>query len=187
MNTCSSNRLYLCARSRSVPRTTARLLATVLLVGMGSANGAEALREGAAFPALTEYALEGRLPELGGKVVLVDFWASWCAPCKKSFPSLDTLYQQYAAAGFEIAAVSVDDSAKAMRRFLKTNPVSFPVVRDAEKRLVSDVKVQAMPTSFLLDRQGVVRAVHNGFHGEETEEQLRAEIESLLGKEPTSP
>lgn len=145
------------------------------------------LGEGMPFPDLDRYALDDRVPAVEGKVVLVDFWASWCAPCKKSFPSLDNLHRRYAGLGFEIIAVSVDDTARDMARFLKANPVGFPVLRDTEKKLVADVQVEAMPTSFLLDRGGVVRFVHNGFHGKQTEDQLREEIESLLGETHDEP
>ena len=118
---------------------------------------------------------------MAGKVVLVDFWASWCAPCKSSFPVLDSIYRKFKERGFLVVAVSVDESGDAMREFLGTHPVSFPVVRDARQQLVASAGIEAMPTSFLIDRTGKVVAVHAGFKGRETEEQLMTEIEKLLG------
>jgi thiol-disulfide isomerase/thioredoxin len=174
------------ARPPSILKTG---LAVVLMAVCLPFNAAavDSLTEGSIFPSLSDYELEGTVPSLEGKVVLIDFWASWCAPCKKSFPALDAIYRKYAPEGFELVAVSVDDKAESMQRFLKANPVSFSTVRDVKKELVADVKVKAMPTSFLVDRQGKVQAVHNGYHGGQTEDQLRGEIEALLGKRENAP
>ena len=113
-------------------------------------------------------------------ITLVDWWASWCGPCKTSFPVLAELHTTYAAKGLVILAVSVDEKADEMQRFLKKLPAPFPVVRDAEQKLVAAVAVQTMPTSFILDRDGKVRAVHSGFHGDKTRKEYVAEIGKLL-------
>jgi len=113
--------------------------------------------------------------------VLVDFWASWCGPCKQSFPVMDKLYQEYKDKGLLIVAISVDEDKKDMEKFLKEHAVTFTIVRDAEQKLVESVNIEAMPTSFLLDGQGKIVAIHRKYEGKETEDQLRKEIEELLG------
>jgi len=139
------------------------------------------LKVGDAFPDLAKFQFEGKLPgDLKGKLVLVDFWASWCGPCKASFPAMEELQQKYGAKGLVILAVNLDDKQSEMEDFLKKHPVTFPVVRDAAKKLVAAACIASMPTSFLLDGEGKVRAVHNGFHGEGTKKQYVSEIEGLL-------
>jgi thiol-disulfide isomerase/thioredoxin len=113
-------------------------------------------------------------------VVLVDFWASWCGPCKASFPAMEQLLERYGKDGFVIVAVNLDEKRGAMDEFLKRNPVKFAVVRDAEKKLVAQVNIASMPTSFLLARDGKIAVVHSGFHGEDTKKKYAQEIEQLL-------
>jgi thiol-disulfide isomerase/thioredoxin len=166
--------------NRSVIRTA--LLGMVLAAAACQAQAG--LKVGDAFPDLAAQNLEGKLPAtLKGKVVLVDFWASWCAPCAKSFPAMEELQKRYADR-VVILAVSVDEKLSDMQTFLKKHPASFTVVRDAEHKLVAAVNAEAMPTSFLVDAAGRVRFIHNGFHGEETRKQYLEEIESLLKGTP---
>jgi thiol-disulfide isomerase/thioredoxin len=134
-----------------------------------------------ALPSLGTFGLEGQLPELKGEVVYLDFWASWCAPCKASFPVLNKWQQQFAPKGFTVLGVSVDEQMAAMQAFLKKTPVSFPVVRDAAQKLVAAADVDAMPTSFLIDRKGAIRHVHRGFRAQD-EAPLAAQIVALLGE-----
>lgn len=137
-------------------------------------------KAGTALPDLAACKLEGTLPPTAGKVVLLDFWASWCGPCKSSFPALDALQKQYARQGLVIIAVNLDDEPAAMQKFLKENPVSFTVVRDPGHKLVEQADVQSMPSSFVIDRAGKVRFTHIGFRGETTVAEYRTQIESLL-------
>jgi len=139
-----------------------------------------AWKTGDALPKLDSLGLEGPLPALAGKVVLLDFWASWCGPCKKSFPELDKIQQAYKDKGLIVLAVSVDEKADDMEGFLKDHPVTFTVVRDAKQKLVAAAGVESMPTSLLVDAKGVIRFQHTGFRGEETTKQLKDEIEKLL-------
>jgi thiol-disulfide isomerase/thioredoxin len=136
---------------------------------------------GDALPELGAFQLEGKLPDkLRGQVVLVDFWASWCAPCKASFPVMEALHQQYGGRGLVVLAVNVDESSAAMEKFLKKSPVSFAVVRDAAHKLVAAADVATMPTSFLVDRAGKVRFLHTGFRGAATRKEYEKEIDLLL-------
>jgi thiol-disulfide isomerase/thioredoxin len=141
----------------------------------------EPLKVGDALPDLSTFGLEGKLPEqLKGKVVLLDFWASWCGPCKESFPVMEDLHEKYGPKGFVILAVNVDEKADAMQDFLKDHPVNFIILHDATKKLVGTAKIGSMPTSFLINPYGQVVSVHKGFHGKETAKEYAAEVEKLL-------
>ena len=166
--------------SRNV-KSMAMWLVVGCLLAAGPQVHAANLKPGDALPELKAKDFEGALPDLAGKVVLLDFWASWCSPCKASLPQLDKLHREYGARGFVVLGVSVDESAADMKAFLEAHPVSFPTVRDAAQTLVGRVAVDAMPTSLLINRDGKVTKIHSGYQGEKTVEELRSEIEQLLG------
>jgi thiol-disulfide isomerase/thioredoxin len=162
-------------------KTKMRSLLVLSAFVLGTIPGtAGPLKEGSPFPDLTRCGMEGKLPDLHGKVVLVDFFASWCQPCQESFPVMEELYQKYGSKGFVIVAVNLDTKKGDLDKFLKRHPTSFTVVRDADNKLVQQIQIPTMPSSFLLDRHGKVYASHNGFKGEETKKQYTAEIEALL-------
>ncbi|HEY1765657.1 MAG TPA: TlpA disulfide reductase family protein [Opitutaceae bacterium] len=140
------------------------------------------LAPGAPFPSLASAGLVGTVPETAGKVVLVDFWASWCAPCKASFPFYSQLNTTYGSRGLVVLAVSVDKDPSAYASFVKQLKPSFVTVQDARQKLVADVQVPTMPTSYLVDRTGKVRFLHAGFHGDQTEHEVLKEVEALLGE-----
>ena len=159
-------------------------LALVLAVTLLGALPARAeVKVGDTFPALAAAGLTGgALPATAGQVVLVDFWASWCAPCKASFPIFAKLHNDYAPRGLVIVAVSVDEKAPDYESFVKKLAPPFATLLDRKHSLVSQVNVPAMPTSYLLGRDGRVRFVHAGFHGNDTALELRREIEALLAE-----
>ena len=139
------------------------------------------IKVGDVFPDLASCQLEGNLPNMPkDRVVLVDFWASWCGPCAQSFPAMEALQQTYGTRGLVVIAVSVDEKKDDMDNFLKKHQVTFSVVRDAAQKLVGKADISAMPTSFLIDKNGRVMFVHSGYHGAETKKQYESEIESLL-------
>lgn len=160
-------------------------IALVALVVFGLPGFSRAaMKTGDALPALDSFKLEGKLPaQLKGQVILLDFWASWCGPCKSSFPAMEDLHKRYAGRGLTIIAVSVDEKREDMERFLKAANISFSTVRDAAQKLVATADIAAMPTSFLIDRAGKIRFVHNGFHGDDTVKKYNEQI-TLLLKEP---
>lgn len=143
--------------------------------------GGKSIKVGDTLPELSTFGLVGKLPDdLKGKVVLLDFWASWCGPCKESFPVMDELQEKYGSKGLMILAVNVDEKVAAMEDFLKDHPVKFTILHDATKKLVSTANIASMPTSFVIGKDGKVVAIHRGFHGKESAKQYVEEIEKLL-------
>ena len=114
-----------------------------------------------------------------GKLVYVDFWASWCAPCRVSFPVLEKLRGEFRHRGFEVIAISVDEEANDAREFLRRFPVSYPVAHDPAGDTPARYGPLGMPTGYLVDPQGNVIAVHQGFRSSD-EQLLRAMITRAL-------
>ncbi|MBN2646685.1 MAG: TlpA family protein disulfide reductase [Thiotrichales bacterium] len=98
-----------------------------------------------------------------GQWVYLDFWASWCAPCKASFPFMNDLQRQLQNQNFTVVAVNLDEDLSAAKQFLEQTTAGFPVLYDPEGRLPTQFSVQAMPTSFLLNPQGKIVWQHQGF------------------------
>ncbi len=133
-------------------------------------------------PAVTGADLQNGQPvdlaALRGRVVLVDFWASWCAPCLKSLPLYASLRNEFARSDFEIIAINVDDDLADAQAFLKRVEVQFPIVHD-DGGLAGAWSPPTMPTSFLIDRQGLVKSRHIGFKPGDID-ALRTEVRSLI-------
>lgn len=119
------------------------------------------------------------LSERHDKVLYVDFWASWCPTCKKSFPSLNRLHNELKERGFEVVAINLDENKDDALEFLKSHPVNFPVAYDGEGECPSAFNVMAMPTSFIIDKKGVVREVHLGFDKDKFAE-IKSTVMALL-------
>jgi len=152
------------------------------------AAGQPALGVGDTFPSLSHFTFEGDpLPELKGKIVLVDFWASWCAPCKETFPLLEQLHHRFSKKGLVILAVNEDKSRMAMAEFLKEYPVTFPVVRDSGKKLVAKVNVPGLPTSYILDPNGKVLAIERGSRIAQNRKEFIARVEQFLENNEKAP
>lgn len=154
------------------------IIAALLLV----TTSAAALDVGARLPEIGLRDLQGNTvsaASLRGKVVLVDFWASWCAPCREELPILERLHKQYRAQGLVIVGVSVDRDAANARSFATKMGLTFPVVHDAQHQLAGRFAPPKMPSSYIIDRRGVVRHVHGGFRAGDAA-SIEREIKALL-------
>ncbi len=164
----------------SQTKNLAKMFVTLLLFASPALRASEGLKQGDVMPALAGFGLEGRVPATQGKIVWLDFCASWCGPCRASFPVMDKIHAKYKDKGLVVLGVSVDDDSKKWQAFVEKQNVSFPLVRDAQHKLVSLAGIEKMPTSFLIDGNGKIVSVHHGFKGKETEEAVEREIQSLL-------
>ena len=143
-------------------------------------TAADSAKPGQTLPKLTQLLPGANIPNTRGKVVLVDFWASWCAPSKASFPCLNRLQQKYASKGLIILGVGVDEDAANYTAFAAKMTVKFPLAHDASHQAVGFFNPASMPSSYLADRKGVIRHVHTGFLGAKTEIEYETEIQALL-------
>jgi cytochrome c biogenesis protein CcmG, thiol:disulfide interchange protein DsbE len=156
--------------------TTLALLTTAALL---LAPGA-----GAEDEAAPDFSLPGRtaavdLAKLRGKVVYVDFWASWCGPCRQSFPWMNRVQKRYGDRGFTVVAINLDKSRAASDEFLKESPADFPIAYDPEGQVASTYRLKVMPSSYLVDRAGRIVRHHVGFREQDTRE-IESSIQSLI-------
>lgn len=121
----------------------------------------------------------GRLSDFRGDIVLLNFWASWCTPCKEEIPALETLYRKYRAEGVEVIGINIDKQKKNAERFLSNHPVTFTVLFDPEAKVIAAYLARAMPTSFLVDREGKIRWIQFGFSKSQIE-TFEREIQKVL-------
>ena len=164
-------------------RKTLRAPCLLMLLALGLATSAQS----ATHPAVKEPAPAFRLPgvrgtiesdSLRGHVVYVDFWASWCGPCRRSFPWLARMQEKYGAKGLEIVAIDLDQERREGEKFLAQFPAPFHVAFDATGKTAEAFGVEAMPTSFLIGRDGKILERHAGF-----DDKHAAELEEKIGKE----
>jgi cytochrome c biogenesis protein CcmG, thiol:disulfide interchange protein DsbE len=119
-----------------------------------------------------------------GKVVYLDFWASWCTPCRQSFPWLGGLVNRYGTKDLVVIGVNVDQNHELAEEFLNATPANFPIIYDPHGEIATAFKVMGMPSAVLLDRAGHVRFQHVGF-SEKRKDEYETHVQSLLG-EPAS-
>jgi thiol-disulfide isomerase/thioredoxin len=155
---------------------TAAVIVAALLTGLASAAGPAP----APAPAFTLPSRAGQsvaLESLKGKVVMLNFWASWCGPCRQEMPLLEQMHKRYSKQGFALLGVNVDAETGDAEKLLKKIVVSFPILFDTENKVSQLYNVNAMPSSVFIDRKGNVRALHRGYKaGDESEylDQIRA-------------
>ena len=134
-------------------------------------------------PAIAIKAIDGSTVHIAnskGRILLVDFWATWCAPCKVSFPALDALATSLRDRGVDVLAVSVDAERKDLDDFIAAQPIkTMRILLDPGMTAADAFKVGALPTSFIIDRQGKIRFTHTGY-GPDAVERFGAEIRALL-------
>jgi len=167
----------------SLLRSSRRVLVAALLATAGLLPAADALEAGQPAPAFSLPTADGKtvsLAGLRGHYVYVDFWASWCGPCKQSFPWMKALQAKLGGPRFEVVAINVDEKQADARRFLGDTPAGFTVLFDAKGATPAAYGVEGMPTSFLVDPDGKVVLVHQSFKDSERD-ALEQKIAGLVG------
>ncbi|MGI1679615.1 MAG: TlpA family protein disulfide reductase [Cellvibrionaceae bacterium] len=120
-----------------------------------------------------------RLSELRGEVVMINFWASWCGPCRQEMPILEELYQRYSRAGFTILGVNVEPDSEEANKILNNVKISFPVLYDQESEVSELYNVEAMPSTVIIDRNGKMRYLHRGYKPG-YEDEYKKQIKELI-------
>lgn len=153
-----------------------------MLLSLSLAFGATALQAKEMNEPAPDFTLKSRsgenlrLEDFRGQVVMLNFWASWCGPCRQEMPLMDDIYEQYKDLGFTVLAVNVDENREEAHRFLDKVPVSYPILYDPESQVSEQYDVQAMPTTVMIDRNGNARFLHYGYqpgYEDDYEKQIR--------------
>ncbi len=161
-----------------IKNLTLGLLATVFAATSLASSGLE----GHAAP---DFALKSstgenlRLSEYRGDVVMINFWATWCGPCRQEMPLLDELFMRYQRVGFSLLGVNIDDDSRRAMQMAEELGINFPVLFDTRKEVSKLYEVEAMPVTVLVDREGNVRHVHHGYKPG-YEDKYLDQIRSLL-------
>lgn len=163
-------------------KTPLRLACAALLLA-ASLSHAAPLEAGQPAPALSLPGLSGpvNLADFKGKVVYVDFWASWCGPCKQSFPWMNDMQARYGAKGLQIVAVNVDAKREDADKFLASMPASFTVAFDPKGDTPKRFQIEGMPSSVLVGADGKVLMAHKGFN-EESRKSLEDALAAAVGR-----
>lgn len=156
-----------------------------MLLTLAAASHAAFINDPA--PAFSLTALDGKtvaLADLKGDVVFVNFWASWCPPCKKEFPEINELANEYKGHRVTVVAINLDKARERVEKFLekmKVTPAALRILMDPDGKVVSSYVARSMPSSFIIDQNGVIRFVHFGYSDKDPM-KWRQEINSLLEK-----
>jgi peroxiredoxin len=124
---------------------------------------------------------EVTLQNFRGKVVLLNFWATWCGPCREELPELARVQEKFRQRGLALIAVSVDNELENVRSFLKKYDLKLQAIWDRRKTVADAYAVEKMPSSYIIDRNGVIRFIHRGYSPEELK-RIETEIDGLLDK-----
>jgi thiol-disulfide isomerase/thioredoxin len=153
-----------------------RIFASVAAAVFVAAAALPALAAGSAPAPAPDFVLDSntgkpiKLSGLKGQVVMINFWATWCKPCRQEMPLLDSIYKQYKGKDFVLLGVNVEPDPKEAAGFLQKTPVSFPVLYDVKSQVTNLYKVAVMPSTVFVDKKGNLRALHRGYNpGDENE------------------
>ena len=176
-------------KNKTWSQVVARTLGVVssLVAGLLLTSAASALDLGATAPDFDGTSLLGRqisLADYKGMVVLLDFWATWCSPCRQSLPEYDALRQDLISSGFEdrfaVLAVNVDQQPKQALRALQAHPLSYPSISDPEGTIPERYELPAMPTAYVIDAGGKLRYIHPGYRSGDAQSKLKPQLLRLL-------
>ena len=158
------------------------LYAFLTVLMMFAALMANTAAAGTAAPDLSLKKLDNssfKLSDFRGDVLYVDFWATWCPPCRKSFPWMEEMHQRYKDLGFKVIAISLDNKRAVIDQFLETMTTNFVIAHDPGGDSATQFKVKGMPSSYLIDRKGNIHMTHLGFNTKD-KSKLEEEIKKLI-------
>jgi thiol-disulfide isomerase/thioredoxin len=150
----------------NLKKLTTTILAVAVLTLPRAGLAGTAARSSSPAPDFTIDARGGKklsLSQFKGQVVMLNFWATWCGPCRQEMPLLDAMYKKYRPMGFTLVGVNVEPDSKEAQSFLQQVPVTFPIAFDTESKVTKMYKVQGMPSTIIIDRKGNARVVHKGY------------------------
>jgi len=159
---------------------TFKVFTLAMVISVAGIGLADAAKKPA--PNFTLKSLSGKnlkLSEMTGNVVLINFWASWCGPCREEMPLLNALHKKYEPLGFTVLGVNVEEQTDKARGFLNDFPVDFPVLLDKKNEVSKMYNVVAMPTTVVVDREGNMRFIHKGYKRGD-EEKYRKMVKKLV-------
>jgi len=172
-----------CVSTKSSLFTAVNCFAAVLLLVYGLLLTSTAFASQA--PELSLKKLDNtnfKLSDYRGEVVYLDFWATWCPPCRQSFPWMEEMNERYGDLGFKVVAISLDVKREVIDQFLKTMTTHFVIAHDPSGESATQFKVKGMPSSYLIDRKGNIHMTHMGFNNND-KSKLEAEIKKLIAEE----
>lgn len=164
---------------QSVICMSKKILGLGLLVGIGFLSASLQAEPAPDFTLKSNTGENVRLAEQRGKVVMLNFWASWCGPCREEMPLLDNLYKRYHPAGFEYFGINVEEDNTDAKKVIKELGVSFPILFDPQSKASELYKVDAMPTTVIIGKKGEIRYVHRGYKSGD-EKEYRQKIMELI-------
>ena len=145
-------------------------IAAALSVSLPALAGSSAAAPAPTFTLASRAGQDVSLAQYKGNVVMINFWASWCGPCRQEMPLLETIYKKYNKMGFTMLGVNVEPDSNAANDWLKATPVSFPILYDRDSKVSKLYDVGGMPSTVIIDRSGKVRVLHRGYKpGDENE------------------
>ncbi len=164
--------------------TLATCISTALLATASWCMPAMALETGKPAPEFSAQSSKGnlQLADYRGKVVYLDFWASWCGPCKQSFPWMNAMQSKYGAQGLQVVAINLDSQPEEAQAFLKSTPGNFQIAYDPNGVMPRQYEIKGMPSSVLIDREGKIISQHAGFNEASKAKIEQAIVSSLGGK-----
>jgi peroxiredoxin len=145
-------------------------IVAALSVSLPALAGSSPAAPAPAFTLASRAGQDVSLAQYKGQVVMINFWASWCGPCRQEMPLLEGIYRKYGKMGFTMIGVNVEPDSNAANEWLKATPVSFPILYDRDSKVSKLYDVAGMPSTVIIDRSGKLRVLHRGYKpGDENE------------------
>ena len=153
-------------------RKSIAAIAAALSVSLPALAGPSAAAPAPAFTLASRAGQDVSLTQYKGNVVMINFWASWCGPCRQEMPLLESIYKKYNKMGFTLLGVNVEPDSNAANEWLKATPVSFPILYDRDSKVSKLYDVAGMPSTVIIDRSGKLRVLHRGYKAGDENEYL---------------